>query len=243
MNVYYITLILVCMLCYYAEESDWPEVDKFNILRIIHTSDTRILYSLVAAVLIFVAGFRYRVGADYMAYYSGYTGFLNDLLNDIRNIDEPGYGVLVWIATRFYDDGAAGIFIASFVTISLPLYVIYSHSDNLLLPTLLYIIMGCWDGSFNGVRQYLAAAVLFCGYEALKEKNLSKYCIIVLIAFLFHRSAIVFVILYFIVNREINAPNIIFLFVAAGIMLFSYDRAFQLANLVMDQEYSLSKER
>lgn len=239
MTIYYFTLLLVCLLCYIAEELDWPVVSEFNEFRIIHTSDTRLIYILVACVLIFVAGFRYNVGMDYMAYYQGYAGYLKNLTNAIRTLDEPGFGVLAWIATRFYNDGASAIFIASVVTVSLPLLVIYRHSNRLLLPTFLYITMGCWTGSFNGVRQYLAAAVLLCGYEYLKEKNLFKYCVIVFVAFLFHRSAIVFIILYFIVNRDITIPNVIILIAFTGLLLLSYDRVFQFANIVMDKEYSL----
>lgn len=239
MAIYYITLTLVCMICYYSEELDWPEVNVYNKLRIIHSSDTRKIYILVAVVLIFVAGFRYKVGMDYSAYYRGYADYLNSLPNAIKELDEPGLGVLIWIATRFYNNGAAGIFVASLVTISLPLIVIFQHSNRLILPTFLYITMGCWTGSFNGVRQYLAASVLFFGYESLKERNIVKYCIIVFIAFLFHRSAIVFIVLYFIVNRDISIPNIVMLIGVIGILFLSYDRVFQFANFIMDKEYSL----
>lgn len=239
MSVYIITLIGVCGLCYLAEEYDWPEIDKFDRLSVLHTPDAQKLYFIAACVLIFVAGFRYRVGTDYMAYYRGFEDYLDNLPNALRNLNEPGYGVIAWIATRFYYDGAAPIFLASLVTVSLPLLVIYRHSKELLLPTFLFMMMGCWSGAFNGVRQYLAASILLCGYKSLRERSFIKYCIIVFVAFLFHRSAIVFILLYFIVDREINIPNIIILIVATGLLLYSYNRVFQFANFVMDQEYSL----
>ena len=99
--------------------------------------------------------------------------------------------------------------------------------------------MGCWSGGFNGIRQYLAAAILFCGYRSLRERRILDYCLIVFVAFLFHRSAIVFLFLYFAVNREINIPNFILLVVVAGALLVSYDRLFAFANYIMDAEYSL----
>lgn len=239
MSVYCITLISVCILCYIAEEYDWPEIDEYDRLRVLHTPDTQKIYFLVACILILVAGLRYRVGTDYMAYYHGYEYYLESLPNAIRGLNEPGYGLIVWIATHFYYDGAAPIFLASLVTISFPLLVIYRHSKELLLPVFLFVTMGCWSGSFNGVRQYLAASVLLCGYKSLRERDLLNYCLIVFVAFLFHRSAIVFIVLYFIVDKEISITNIILLIVVTGIMLYSYDRVFQFANLVMDQEYSL----
>lgn len=242
MSVYFITLISVCALCYLAEEYDWPEIDEYDRLRVLHSPDAQKLYFVAACILICVAGFRYRVGTDYMAYYRGYVDYLDNLPNAIRNLNEPGYGVLAWIATRFYNDGAAPIFFASLVTVSLPLLVIYRHSKELLLPTFLFMTMGCWTGAFNGVRQYLAASILFCGYKSLRERSIINYCLIVFVAFLFHRSAIVFIVLYFIVDREINIPNIIILIITTGLLLYSYDRVFQFANFVMDQEYSLEIE-
>lgn len=239
MSVYIITLISVCALCYLAEGYDWPEIDEYDRLRVHHSPDTQKLYFVAACILICVAGFRYRVGTDYMAYYRGYVEYLNNLPNALHNLDEPGYGALVWIATRFYNDGSAPIFLASLVSVSLPLFIICRYSKELLLPTFLFMTLGCWTGAFNGIRQYLAAAVLLCGYKSLRDKNALKYCLIVFVAFLFHRSAIVFLFLYFVINREINITNIMLLVAAAGLLLVSYDRLFSFANYIMDAEYSL----
>lgn len=239
MAVYYLTIVLVCFLCYYAEDMDWPETDKLNEIVIKHTSNAGIIYACVILLLIFVAGLRYKVGMDYSAYYKHFENYLNTLPNAIRELDEPGYGILVWIATRFYYDGAAAIFIGSLVTVLLPLIVIYKYSDYLLMPTFLYITLGCWSGSFNGVRQYLAAAVLFCGYRYLREQNLIMYCIVVFIAFLFHRSALVFLLLYFVVYRDINIRNVLILFISASILLLFYENVFSIADFIMDAHYSL----
>ena len=231
--------MVTCLLCYIAEEMDCPEADKHGGIWIVHSSDACIVYCLVVCLLIIVAGFRYQVGDDYMMYYNGRTLDTHELLESLKSLDEPGYSVLAWGVTRFIDDNAAVIFMASLVTILLPLIVIYRYSDRLLFPVFLYIVMGNWAGSFNGIRQYLAASVLLCGYRSLREKKLIEYCIIVLLAFLFHRSAIVFLFLYFVVNREINIPNILLLVVATGVLLISYNRIFIFANFIMESNYSL----
>ena len=242
MSVYFITLAAVCFLCYYAEGADWPEEDEYDKIRFHHTSDTLFYYFIALCVLVFVAGFRYYIGSDYGAYYNGYVSDINELSNAIKTLKEPGFGFLARLATFFYDDGIAVIFMASLVTIVLSLTVIYRYSDTLLLPIFLYITMGCWSGSFNGVRQYLAASVLVCGYKSLRDKKLIEYCIIVFLAFLFHRSAIVFLFLYYVVNREINIPNIIFLVVVVIALYVSYESVFSFANFIMNDNYTLNDE-
>ena len=239
MKVYFITLFTVCILCYLAEEMDWPMSDELEKIKIIHSSDTQIVYFVVICILVLVAGLRYNVGADYGVYYHGYTDYIDNLHESLKSLDEPGYGVLAWIATRFINDGAAAIFIASLVTISLPLIVIYRYSDKLLLPVFLYITIGCWSGSFNGVRQYLAASILLCGYKALRERNIFKYCLIVFLAFLFHRSAIVALLLYFVTKRKITPYNIVLLIAIASIALISYEQVLSIAGFVMEKEYSM----
>ena len=239
MYIYIFTIVFTCLLCYIAEELDWYKTGNCECLGVVHSPDTRIVYFLVVCILIFVAGLRYKVGDDYMGYYKGYSISTDELLKSIKSLDEPGYDIIAWVITRFIDDPAAVIFTSSLVTISLPLIVTYKYSKGLLLPTFLYITMGCWTGSFNGIRQYLATSILVCGYKSLREKKFLKYCLFVFGAFLFHRSAIVFLFLYFVVNREISIPNIIFLLAAAGLLLFSYDRVFHFANYVMKKNYSL----
>ena len=41
---------------------------------------------------------------------------------------------------------------------------------------MLYIFIGAWHGSFNGMRQYLAAAILFSGHRFIKERKFKEYC-------------------------------------------------------------------
>ena len=89
MTVYYLTIVLVCLLCYYAEDLDWPEIDEINKIRIRHTSNTGIIYACVIGLLIFVAGLRYKVGMDYSAYYKNFENYINTLPTAIRELDEP----------------------------------------------------------------------------------------------------------------------------------------------------------
>ena len=236
MSVYYYTFFSIVVLGIIAQRLDKPVVsgDTFH-----HSLGTLFFYVLLSGVMIFVAGFRYRVGSDFGAYYKGYSFYIENLPMAIRTLNEPGYGVLAYIGTFFYRDGSAAIFMASLVTIALPMIIIYRHTDHLFLAVLIYYLT-CWSGSFNGIRQYLAASVLFCGYIYLLDRKMIRYCIVVFLAFLFHRSAIVMVFIYPVLHRKINIQNILLIIVVTGFMLFSYDFIFSLANLIMEKEYSLN---
>lgn len=245
MTVYFITFPAVVLFSFLAEqqyEQDGPDDVPGGKYFVKYETRTGYWFFIAGLVLVFVAGFRYRVGTDYGAYYSRYQYFIDNLKHAILTLDEPGYGILAWISTRFIHDGAAAVFSASLVTISLPLIMIYHYTRRLATAAALFIVMGFWHGSFNGVRQYLAAAVLFCGYKYLKERDFLKYCLVVFAAFLFHRSVIVMILLYPAVNRKIDKFNIGLTAAVVALSYFVNRYFFFLAGWVMGGQYEAANE-
>ena len=239
MTVYYITFACVFFLCAIAQAYDSPYPSKRDTLQIRHAPLPAILLFAVIMILVCVSGFRFRVGTDYGAYYYNYKIYANGLVEAFRELSEPGYPLSSWLATKIYDNGATAIFIAALVTIYPALRVVYHHTDRVLLATFLFLMLGCWHGSFNGVRQYLAATMLFCGYEYLESKQFWKYLFFVFLAFLFHRSAIVMAALYFAVHQKINLRNLAIV-VAGTLVLFTfYDRVLEFAGWITESDYSM----
>ena len=244
MTVYLITFLISVLFSYMAEgqyESEDSLSDKYVVKEkyIVNTErHTGYFFFLTGCVLILVAGLRYRVGTDYGFYYSRYPRSIANLPHSILALDEPGFGFLAWIVTRFVNDGGAVILVSSLVTLALPLMVIYRNTKKLALATALFIVTGFWHGSFNGVRQYLAAAILFSGYSFLKDRQFRQYCLVVFAAFLFHRSAIIMLPVYFIVHRKINQTNLC-LTGAALALINVYSRFFlPIAGWIMEKQYS-----
>lgn len=241
MKVYFLTVLAVMLFSWLAQSADQPYSSQ-NGLQVQHSQSAGFFYFLAILVLVFVSGLRYYVGTDYGAYYYGYKTYAQSLSQAILTLSEPGYPLIARIAILIHDDGATAIFLAAVVTIWPALMVIYRHTDRLLLASLLFIFLGCWDGSFNGVRQYLAATMLFCGYEALESRNLRKYLFWVFIAFLFHRSAIVMAALYFVVYRKVNTRNLLLVFFGSILALRLYNQVLAFASWVTESDYSLKDE-
>lgn len=242
MAVYFITVSLVIILSGLAQSVDRPYQSNYDGLQVVHTQSARFFLFLTTAILVFVSGFRFRVGTDYGAYYYGYLSYAQDFVKATVGLKEPGYPLLCRIAILLGGDGATAIFLAALVTIWPALRTIYKHTDQLLLASMLYIFLGCWDGSFNGVRQYLAATMLFCGYDYLEARNLRKYLFWVFIAFLFHRSAIVMAALYFVVHRKISIRNLLVLFLGSILALLAYDRVISFAGWITESQYIMTDE-
>ncbi len=237
MTTYYFTIFLVIVFCSFAEYFDYKIV-QFNILKQnTHKQMTLIFYIFAAAVLIFVAGFRYYVGADYVNYYNTNAYKASVFIERLKTLNEPGYFFITWVSEFFNGGGALSIFLSAAVTIFLCLRTIYKNTSYLLTATLLFIFIGCWHGAFNGIRQYLAAAILFAGIRFIKERKFWKYALVVFIAFLFHASAIVMIFAYFIAYNNISLKNIVILIIGSLIILASFNEILSFAGFILDQEF------
>ena len=65
---------------------------------------------IAAAVLVLVAGLRYRVGTDYAAYASNYYDYIIEVWQSIKSLDEPVIRIIAWIGSKFYNDYASMLF-------------------------------------------------------------------------------------------------------------------------------------
>ena len=95
---------------------------------------------------------------------------------------------------------------------------------------------GCWHGSFNGVRQYLAATVIMIGHRYMLDKKFVKYAISVFIAYCFHSSAIVMIVPYFVMRGKINYRNIFLLALGTLLVSSNYDTLFSFIGAIKDKE-------
>jgi len=97
-----------------------------------------------------------------------------------------------------------------------------------------YFIFLCIFGLFQmtGIRQSCAMAVLMLAVEQIKKNNLFKYLLLIGLAYLFHKSALIFLPFYLLGKRRITMMDIPILAVALIIVynnrlsLFEYIKSF-----------------
>lgn len=234
---YFVTIALVLLFSFLAENSKVNDIDR-GYERHQHSKRTIILLVLTVIPLIFTAGFRYKIGADFTAYYRVDKVFKANFWEALIALDEPGLALLRDIVHIFSHDGAAYIFTFSLFTVLLSCIVLLRQTDDYLFTMLLYIFCGCWHGSFNGVRQYLAATVILLGTRYIQERKLIKYAITVFIAFLFHKSAIVMIVPFFVMRNRINLRNVLLLAIGTLIVAFNYETIFGLIGMAKEQDVS-----
>lgn len=222
---YYAVIVLIFMITILSRLSEEKIVYKLGVI-------------LTATILITVSGLRWNVGTDYGNYIFSYSRRKEEWLISLLNFDEPGIGILAKIGSFIYDDYVSMFFLVAVVTIGLCIWTISKYSNNFPFSILIYIFIGAWHNSFNGIRQYAAAAIIFAGHRYIYERKFFKYLLVILCAMLFHKTAVIMLPIYFIANRRINFKTILILIISVIVIRFSYDYLFGIMSFLKGTDQS-----
>lgn len=161
-------------------------------------NNRKLWISILIIPLFLLTAFRgLDVGNDTYNYYLSFNSLSNEnLFSPINSRLEIGYVLLIRLFGML--DINYFIFqvcISIFVYISIAVFI-YKYSSNKSLSIFIFITMRMMFGSMNITRQYIAIAIILYSFKYLINRNLIKFSIIVLIASLFHETAIIFLIIY-----------------------------------------------
>lgn len=159
------------------------------------------LFAFVAlASLVVVSGLRSNIG-DTEYYMHSYELLGTDLDKALSSADW-GFNVFSVLLYHISSDPQLLIFVTALITNVLIFYVIYKYTNPFELGTFLYITTGSYLVSMNGLRQFLASAIVFASIKWLIEGNWKRYFLLILLASTLHMSAVIMIPLYFIVRQR-----------------------------------------
>lgn len=137
------------------------------------TGDYKHLYTLVAA----------GQEIDKEAYEAGFVAILNTL-------------------TMFSNDPQIMVFVFALVTNALNILVLRKYFSLFELQIYMYITAGYYITTMNGIRQALAAAIVFAATRLIIKGKFIPYAMICLLATTIHSSAIIMIPIYFVVREK-----------------------------------------
>lgn len=155
---------------------------------------------IILISLICVSGFRYKSGTDYYTYSMIYSDTPKFVIGEEEL--EPAFIILNKLLFNISTNPQIMFFATSAIINILIVYGILKYSTRFELSMYLYICTYCYYSTFNGIRQWIASAIIFIGFKYILERNWKKYFFLVFIAYLFHTSSLIMIPMYFIVNRK-----------------------------------------
>ncbi len=101
--------------------------------------------------------------------------------------------------------------------------------------------LGLYNFMFTAVRQCLAMCICLFSYKYIMDKKIWKFVICVILAFYFHKSALLFLVTYVVFKNKVK-PFYIFLYSAGCAFLYYYfDDVHQWFNEQFDYNYAVEE--
>lgn len=229
MAFYLFLLFAICFISMVITMSGMP----------IMTRNKALLWS-VGLLLLFFAMFRgVMVGADYYGYLN-YLITLSgrdywDMVTDETLRLEKGYVSLTWFLGNISLEPLffSGVVYSIFLFFSFRIIGKYSHS--MWLSLFLFVAMGFYSNSYNTLRQSLAMCICWYGIPSLINNHRWRFLLTVFIAFLFHKTALLFAVIALFGKRITMKQTLVLLsltFVAALALGPIVDLAVSVLNLI-----------
>ncbi len=117
---------------------------------------------------------------------------------------EYGYIFYNKLLSVISDDPQILLFATTAISIAPVIYVIYKKKVNQLLSIFVYIGLPSFLIIFSGLRQSIAIALCFLSILFIEQKKFFRFAAIVLLAWLFHSSSIVFLVAYPLYYLKLN---------------------------------------
>lgn len=165
-----------------------------------------------------IFGLRYGVGTDFFGYLKEYESIRQYGVEQSRH--EIGFHYLTKFIAHL--NLHYGFYFAIVAYIQVRLIITALKPDKYIYPLLsVTFILGCiWLSYCNGLRQILAFCIYAYAIRCIIEKKPFMYYLLVSIAFLFHKSALLLMIFYPIFRRKKEwISNIKIQYVCLGIAL------------------------
>ncbi len=218
MTILWLTLGLVYLFGFYARYFARP----INTGGLEMVKPNALYATLSAATLIIISGLRSNIG-DTVYYMHSYSSNIFTWEN-IKNQKDIGFNIFQMFLQKISPDPQFMIFIVAFITNLLLVLVFYKYSKMFEMSLFIFITSGLFVTSMNGLRQFLAAAIVFTGTKFIVNGNWRAYFIIVLVAAQVHNTAYILIPLYFIVRRKAWSGITYLLLGLAVLIVFGFNQ-------------------
>lgn len=203
----------------------------------------RWLYLLVATLPLFIMiGIRgANIGADTGVYILHFESMVHVPLGEALTASdtEVGYIVFVKLIGMITDDPN----VYQVICASVYFLGVYTFANQLEKSPFLFLVlfatMGLFTFMFTGVRQCIAMSICLMSFYFIRRRKLIPFVLVVLLAFTFHKSAILFLISYFIYNRKINTLNFLLYGGFATLSVLYLENIQDFFNNALDYDYEI----
>lgn len=197
---------------------------------------------VVSLLLVLFAGLRDRlVGTDtgnYIYIYSKVNTF-----DDMFRTSEIGFNALMLFSKLFSNEYASLLIVIAIIVVICYVTTIVKLTRRYETGIFLWVVLGGYTFFFNGARQGIAAAICFYALPWLLKRKPRQYFMCIFLAFLFHHTALLAVVFYFIASPKVNRRQLVNVFFGVVIMVLFLSVFVDIAAALIDDKYAVYGEK
>jgi len=198
---------------------------KDNNYKRIHGRSNVIIIRWSYFILLVFIGLRGFVMTDFISYYPFF-----ELIQDFQSLPlvilakgwEPGFVYYTYFCKLLSSNYFVWIFLSTAIDLWLLYIAIKRYSVNHILSLILFFTAGGLPIEMNILRNAKAILLFLIAIKYLHERKLIKYVGLVSFAMAFHMSAVVYLPLYFVLNRRWPKWFLLIIFICGNIILFTH---------------------
>lgn len=201
MLVYIITIIVSVFFAFLAQEIKKKQVKRRK---------DRALYCIFCILSFLmpflVAAFRnYNIGTD-----TGgtYQDIYYIVLHGVGNIRDVGYALINKIGIYLLNSYTGVLFLTSLLMYSCFYKGIFNQSKYPATSTYLFFATNVYFISMNMIRQSIATSIFIISIPYIEKKSFIKFGVLNIIAALIHSSSIIYLITYFLLNKQLKIKTV-----------------------------------
>lgn len=220
---------------------------KSKILETDYKKYNKVYILMVMILLITVSGFRYKSGTDFQTYTENFKNIYNSenketstQYGEKREETDVGFSMFCKWLHSISEDPQIMFLATAIVTNVLIVLVLMKYSKRFELSMWLYITTFVYYSTFNGLRQWMAAAIVFMGTKyLLEERNFIKYVLIVMFASAFHKSVLVMIPVYLFIDSKTFSKRNLLMILGFMFAVFAYSKFLpMLASILEGTQYA-----
>lgn len=203
----------------------------------------RLYFIICGAVMLFIMGCRrYSLGSVDTYHYClrMYQAINSETWQQFYepNLYEKGFQLFMFAASRVFHHYQWILIVSSLFYIVSLFYFADHNSDDIPLSVTLYISLGLMIFELQGMRQAMAMSLCLFAYEQAKNRKFLRFLLLVMLASTFHRTAIIFIFVYWIAKLKMNKLNVPLIFCASLLVTIFPSSVVDLGNKVFNETYS-----
>ena len=159
---------------------------------------------MVYTVTIVFFGLRGHILTDFSVYYYYFEFFNYTEIFTSNGLFEPGFIFFTYICKLIWDNYFFWVFVSSVVHIFALTHLFKKYIGNISIGLIFFLGYRGIIVEFNLMQNFISILLFLYSIPFLQKRKLLPYLLLNLLGMTFHITSIIYIPLYFVLNREVN---------------------------------------